>query len=141
MIPLKNVIKRLIDKRGWTIRDLASRLSMSEQNLYKCFQKNNIMYQDLLEISKVLDVHPRIFFEEGENENGEYPVKMKEEYIEILEELREVYQENRDLHKKVHDLEAEMVVLNKSKQLNKKSDTSSAEENENESASQNKNKN
>ena len=63
---IKERIKEIIDKKGITIRELASKINMSEQNLYKCFRRNSIELKYLEQMSEFLEIPLSYFFNENE---------------------------------------------------------------------------
>lgn len=112
MFDLGNTIKKLCEQRGMKLTELASKIDMSYQNLHKTFKRNNIMIHDLLQIAKVLDVHPRIFFSDSETPqvlNDPFPGYGNDDYIKCLEEIREISKENRELNKRIRELEEELL--------------------------------
>lgn len=108
---LKKSLSRILDKKGWKLARLIPKLNMSGSNLYKCFDKNNIMIQDLLNIANILQVHPKAFFEDEDEPlvlmepGSEYS---DDNYIQLLEEIRDLDRENRELRDRIRKMEEEM---------------------------------
>lgn len=59
-------IKILLEDNKKSINWLSREIGMSNQNLYKCFEKNRIEANDLEKIAKILEVPITYFFNEDE---------------------------------------------------------------------------
>jgi DNA-binding Xre family transcriptional regulator len=57
-------VKKILGEKQLTINWLSKQIGMSNQNLYKCFEKNRIEANDLERIAQVLDVNVSYFFDD-----------------------------------------------------------------------------
>jgi len=57
-------VKKILGEKKLTINWLSKQIGMSNQNLYKCFEKNRIEANDLERIAQVLEVNVSFFFDD-----------------------------------------------------------------------------
>lgn len=111
-----NKIKEEVCKKGISITDFAKRIKKSRPYLYSILKKENLDTDLLIQIAKVLEVSPVIFFEEvtpniiqngkenilvGQDNNGQISVsecqdRLKDALLEI-EHLKEIIDEKNKL--------------------------------------------
>lgn len=58
-------IKKLAEDKHISIKKIADHINMSEQNIYRCFNKNEIKAGDLEKIAQLLEVSISYFFDES----------------------------------------------------------------------------
>lgn len=63
-------VRKILEEKKLTINWLSKEIGMSNQNLYKCFEKNRIEAGDLEKIAQVLEVHISCFFDDTIPQTG-----------------------------------------------------------------------
>ncbi len=63
-------VKSIANKRGYSLKDIASLIDMSEANMYKCFKRGSIETKHLVKLADTLGVPATYFFEE-EDKTGQ----------------------------------------------------------------------
>ena len=61
---LKERVRELLDKEGWTIKELCDKIELSEAALYKIFGRKSIETKHLLRIAKAFNVPVLYFFDD-----------------------------------------------------------------------------
>jgi len=60
-------VKVIANKRGYSLKDIASLMDMSETNLYKCFKRGSIETKHLVKLANTLGISTTYFFDEESN--------------------------------------------------------------------------
>lgn len=60
-------VKNIANKKGVSLKEIASIIDMSESNLYKCFNRGSIETRHMEKLANALGVPVSFFFEEDSN--------------------------------------------------------------------------
>ena len=64
MKDLEVTVKQLCENKKISLKDLALKIDMSYQNLYKCFKKGSMDTKDLEKIAEIFGISAGYFFDE-----------------------------------------------------------------------------
>jgi transcriptional regulator with XRE-family HTH domain len=99
-------VKSLAEENNLPIRKLAIQIGMSENNLYKCFNRNSIEVKHLEKIAQVLKVPVAAFFSESKN----YPTDNRQTIFQV-KEASKAY--GKDAEESKENLQKEIARLHK----------------------------